>query len=487
MAKKEQLHLLIKSLTRAEKRYFRLQYAGGQERKYLLLFDAIDRQGVYDESAIRRKFRSEKFVRQLHVSKNYLTRLIMKSLRRFHSNASPDTELRNLLCDVEILLKRELLDQCQQALDKAEALALKYEKLPALLDICEYRRRLLLARGGEQQDELNAVLTSEAAALAKLRHLHEYWRLTINFFSELLGQESDAADPPPHPLLRDPASADTLQARTLYHYVNQNHAFFSGDLAAAEHHATAAIAHLEASPHRIREQPVSLITALNNRIAICLHTKNYPAIPPLLEKIRAIPEKYGLKPSSPVAVRALLQTFNVELEMYRDTGDCARGIALIGDIEAVLRQRDHLIPDAYRLLFYYQFAYLYYLDHQPEASLRWLNEIAGRRFDTVRNDIQVYAQLLNMLIHYELGNITVLRYAVASCRRFLRKKRPLQPFERELLNLFARLSITPQAKHRDLFTRVHHKLFAQEKPPELVQALDYLDFEAWLAEKARLH
>lgn len=487
MAKKEQLHLLIKSLTGAEKRYFRLQGAGSQEPKYLLLFDAIDRQSVYDESALRRKFRNEKFVRQLHVSKNYLTKLIMKSLRRFHEYASPDAELRSLLCDIEILLKRELLDQCQQTLDKAEALALKYEKLPALLDLCEYRRRLLLARGGEQQADLSAVLTSEGTALAKLRHLHDYWRLTINFFAELLGQEGDGAASPQHPLLRDPASADTLQARTLYHYVNQSFAFFNGDLAAAEQHAASAIAHLEASPHRICEQPVSLITALNNLIAICLHTKDYAAIPPLLEKIRAIPERYGLKPSSPVAVRALLQTFNVELEMYRDTGDCARGIALIGDIEAMLQQRDHLIPDAYRLLFYYQFAYLYYLDRQPEASLRWLNAIARRRFDTVRNDIQVYAQLLNMIIHYELGNITVLRYAVASCRRVLRKKRQLQPYEKVLLNLFARLSITPLMKHRDLFVRVHHKLFSQEKQPELVQALDYLDFEAWLAEKARLH
>src|SRR5690606_41275044 len=40
------------------------------EKKYLLLFDAIDRQEVYDETALKEEFRNERFVRQLGVARS---------------------------------------------------------------------------------------------------------------------------------------------------------------------------------------------------------------------------------------------------------------------------------------------------------------------------------------------------------------------------------------------------------------------------------
>ena len=62
------LHSLIKSLTKQEKRYFKLfaqRHTSGKENQYLKLFDAIDAQEVYKEDAIKKKFSKEKFVKQL--------------------------------------------------------------------------------------------------------------------------------------------------------------------------------------------------------------------------------------------------------------------------------------------------------------------------------------------------------------------------------------------------------------------------------------
>lgn len=79
MRQSDDLFRLVKSMSKSEKRYFKL-FASmqGKNKKYLLLFDAIDRQGVYNESALKEELKQEKFVRQLAVTKGYLYNLILK-------------------------------------------------------------------------------------------------------------------------------------------------------------------------------------------------------------------------------------------------------------------------------------------------------------------------------------------------------------------------------------------------------------------------
>ena len=70
MVKKNELFILIKSLSKSEKRYFRLfcsRESSGSN--YTRLFDSIDSQKEYDEKAIKKVFKGEKFIHQLHVTK----------------------------------------------------------------------------------------------------------------------------------------------------------------------------------------------------------------------------------------------------------------------------------------------------------------------------------------------------------------------------------------------------------------------------------
>ena len=136
MAKKGNLFLFIKSLSKSEKRYFRI-YAGmsGKEANYLRLFDAIEGQEEYNEAEIRKKFKGEKFVSQLHVTKIYLTELILKALRNYHSDTSVHSKLLDLIKDIELLFDKELYDLCYYKIMKAEELAGKYEELALLTKI----------------------------------------------------------------------------------------------------------------------------------------------------------------------------------------------------------------------------------------------------------------------------------------------------------------------------------------------------------------
>src|SRR5688572_14543666 len=105
----DQLFRLIKSLTTAEKRYFKL-FAGrhtiGEQNEYVTLFDAIDRQENYNEGKLLPLFRNSTFGTSPAIAKNRLYETILKSLHAYHAESSVEVELQRLLHYTEILFKK---------------------------------------------------------------------------------------------------------------------------------------------------------------------------------------------------------------------------------------------------------------------------------------------------------------------------------------------------------------------------------------------
>ncbi|MFZ1593345.1 MAG: hypothetical protein WAT27_14735, partial [Chitinophagales bacterium] len=84
MKPSDNLFKLIKSLDKSEKGYFKKFALGhGKNSNYILLFNAIDTQDVYDEEALLKKFKTQAFAKQIAVTKNYLWELILRSQRQY--------------------------------------------------------------------------------------------------------------------------------------------------------------------------------------------------------------------------------------------------------------------------------------------------------------------------------------------------------------------------------------------------------------------
>ena len=84
MTPSEDLFLLIRSLSQTEKAYFK-KFIFNQSKEgdtvYLKLFDAIDRQKIYDEAAIKSQFKGASFTRQLTKAKYDLYNLKERVLK----------------------------------------------------------------------------------------------------------------------------------------------------------------------------------------------------------------------------------------------------------------------------------------------------------------------------------------------------------------------------------------------------------------------
>ncbi|KAB2842883.1 MAG: hypothetical protein F9K45_06600, partial [Melioribacteraceae bacterium] len=365
MVKKEQLFCLIKSLTKAEKRYFKLfASVNSADANYILLFDAIDSQNIYNEKAIKEKFKEKKFAKQLHVTKNYLNKLILKSLRNFHSKISVDAELKDLLREIEILYRKELFEQCFDALMKAERISKELENQTSLLEIKNWQRKLLLTKGEpfRNQKKINNVINDEKEIIENLSVHNRYWDYTINVFDYFGKRKNELNKLLKDPLIKDEKNAKTLQSKILFYHLNYSIAIARNDNGGALEALTKLIKLIEKYPARITLDPHSYITALNNKIGMLLNIKNYDEIPGLLLKIRNVPQKYKLKDERKITFKLWLRTYNVELEMYRDTENIKKGIELIDEVKNfVVKNNDSISPD-YKSLLFYQFAYIYFMN-----------------------------------------------------------------------------------------------------------------------------
>ena len=96
---------LISSLTMSEKRYFKLfssRHVIGESNDYIHLFNAIDKQNVYSEDVLKKA----SYVKNLSQEKNYLYRLVLKSLNAYHSSLNNKSRIFEFLKQVEILFHK---------------------------------------------------------------------------------------------------------------------------------------------------------------------------------------------------------------------------------------------------------------------------------------------------------------------------------------------------------------------------------------------
>ena len=482
MNKKEQLFYLIKSLDKSEKRYFK-QFCFNQEvpSQYLKVFDAMDRQKEPDDKILKWKFRDEKFVKQFHVIKNYLYHQILKSLRNYYAEQSKYAQALDGLRNVEILFQKELFQICFQEIHRVYKTAFYFEFYSILLDLLSWKRRLLLIQSGRLTPEIQAVLDEEEQILQKIIRAQDYWKVTFNVFNYREEKQDKIWEQPSMKYKEKEGLRNQIQrSHILFTYYTINGQPEEGALALDE-----LIKELEQSPEWIKENPGSYATALNNRIGALLFQNEKEKVWPLLEKVKTVPKKYKLKQKSPFSIRLQLRTYNIELELLRDAKEWQKGKELSKDVARFLEKNAKMTPEAYQIMLTFQLADIHFQSKDYGTALKWCNALQNRPFTTERIDIQVYARFLNLMIHFEMDNTFVLKYAVESSRRFFRKeavKNSIPAFAPIFFRFFSKISNTPKREYPQKLKELEENLFGTE-PIMNDQQLDYLDIKTWIAKK----
>lgn len=493
MKVKDDLFQLIKSLDQTEKRYFKvfstMHIKGSDSNKYASLFDAIDSQDAYDEREIRKKFQNERFLNQLHVAKNYLYNIILKSLRLYHSEKSKLNELMDILRDVQILYDKSLYKQCRKLLERAKKIALTYEKYSQLLAVLDWEKTL--ARTSSYADtnekELLGFYDEINETLGKISNINEYWKLTMKSF-RLMKKKGEIRNKTElkqfneiikNPLLLSEDKANTFISKTFYFNIKGLYYLTNKDFKNLHTHCVRLVALLEENPLLMKEE--NYIASLYNLLLVQIELKKYDEALVTIKKLRSIETK-----SDSMQARIFVTSYDTELNLYLRTGEFEKGLKLVKEIESGLKRFKEKINKESEALFAFNIAYVHFGLGNYNDSLKLLNDIINDKELNIREDLQCFARILDLLVHYELKNFDLIEYKMKSTRRYLSNKDKLNKFELIILNYMRKLLNAKSDDDRNFIFREWKKELTQISGDILeIKAFEYFDFLSWLESKLK--
>lgn len=175
MSKREDIFLLIQSLTVNEKKYFKLYYSKNKNREnkaYIRFFDTIAKQEQYDEKAVRQKLKGETIDAYFPSAKRKLWNMIVESLRAYQSEGDVELMLGEMLLEAKIMYDKHLFYRNYEILLKATDLAIEYERWN-MLGIILGRRLGTLMSAFDKPEEKQA----------ELRNVSELWNSNLKRIS----------------------------------------------------------------------------------------------------------------------------------------------------------------------------------------------------------------------------------------------------------------------------------------------------------------
>lgn len=499
MEQNQKLYLfqLIKSLSVSEKGYVKKFCAkNGANPSYLKLLDAIDLQTTYDEESIKKKFKNQKFIKQLSVAKNYLIKSILRSLRAYHSESTNNIQVHELLLEIEILYNKRLIGLCQKLIKKAKRIiedAQLYHHA-AELAFWDFRLALLLPYN-EQTDaymEVNEIFGTEnleaTIILAEYRHL-AYDVFKFGFkegYSREEQAKTIAQQFSEHPLLQKlPEKSNAKAVARYYNIWNKIHEI-NTDFVKGYESSKGFVEVIQENPKVFEDYLMAtVIPAHYNLLGCCVLLNKEKTFFANLQYLKDIPKTYKSKNE---IVHRLTHYYAIalELQFYTQNAYFEKSAALLPEATKVVEEGD-LLTFGLSLLHIelcYSIAYAYFGLENYETSETWVAKTLEHQKDNLREDIMCMAHLLHLVNHAEMGSYQYLDYKLRSTYNFIKRMKKIHKFEKVTLQFLKKLiNVRNSSEFIALIQVYKNKFEAIEHLPFEQMIIKNFDIISWMDSK----
>lgn len=493
----DDLHKLIQSLDKAEKRNFKLyvsRYSSAHKNNYIRLFEIIERQDEYDENAVKKMLAGEKMLKHLPSEKNYLYNLLLESLQLQLAEESVVYKLKKRIHQSSILLNRGLTEQCRKLLKRVKETAQQKELHAVILEALQIEKQVLTRNyyTGATQKDLDAIYTEEKKCLELVAETNEYWKLFSTFYRFHYGKGSVRDTESwshvktifSHPLLADISRARTFQSRLDFLHIHALYYFMSGEPAKAYEYNKQQLSLLESSPEKMKEYRKRYQATLNNLLMDGLNLGLYDEVERGIAKLRKMPETFAENTSRQRADIFRLSAI-LELNVILKRGTFDAGSKIIPAMVKELEEYENYIVKHNLLTLYYLFAYVSFGAQKYKDAVRWLNKIINDAEEDVLQDIHAFARIFSLIVHYELKNHDLMDYLNQQTVRYLNKRSQFYRAESILLKNLKKLSsVTQTGKSLEkAFKTMETELLPLANDPSESKAFEYFDLLSWMKSK----
>lgn len=487
---------LIKSLTKSEKRFFKLfSSLQAGEKNYSRLFDYIEKQNTYDEAVLKEHFKGATFIKHLPSEKNHLYRLLLKSLRQFYGEQSISNIIKEEIKNVEILYNKALLKEASKVLKRAKKIAHENEEFYFLIDLIAWEKTLITAQyeSGDFDVDLNKLIEEENLAIEKLRNLAEYHML-YSKINALFRSDGFVKNPEQiqmvdeiaeHHLIKGKNTALSVRAATICYYIQGLCAAVKRDFETSytKFHRTKHI--LDNSPKIKIDLGQRYMLTLFHLMQCYIDSEDFKMAQSILDDISNLEGQKGFN-SLQISLRIRNIALTKQMHLYNLQGEFEKALTLFeSDQEKHLELIEKSNKES-RIVFYFTMAYTYFGTDNFKSSLQYTNLLINDNESKLRQDIYSFARVLNLMLHYELGNFEHLEYCFQSTIRYLNKNKQnhevVNVFSKQLKKIGNNLEYPASLEQLQETLKQVQSLLKEDNERVI---LDFIDIESWLEAKIK--
>ena len=488
---------LIKSLSGSEKRYFKLfaaKHETGQSALYILLFDLIEEQAVYDEETLLGK---EKSIKKGSISslKNYLYDFILKSLEVFHKENSINSKISEMILQAEILFNKGLYQQCKKILVRAKSIALNHEKLQSILDIIDWQTVVANAEMDIPSFETNIKKLSaeKKEVLQQLALINECENLKSELSYRFVSQTKSVNPDELKSFValikkyNDPGILKTLPFNARYFLALSEILYhtLTHEPQKASASAQKMVSLLETKPQLIVDEPKRYIGQLMNQIKALIEAGELRSLPKALEKLKTSEEKFqAINKSAHMKANIFYSYYAGQLNLNAALGYFSKNVALVQEIEDGLKIYSEKLSLQKITDIRFNIAYSYFGNKEYKLSLKWASKIINESNQQSLGTLYFITKIFILFLHYELENTLLIAPGIRSIQRQYSLHEKNYAIVPKLLSLLKKLSdLTTKSDKKELCNFYLKEI--KNNAPSIFQQqlLEWFDFESWIKSK----
>lgn len=489
MAKADMLSRLINTLTKAEKRYFRLYTALQQGNKdYVNLFDMMERISFRSTAELKQAFQQQYTGCNYEVCSKYLYKVLLDCLLHLRMQRHATATLTAGILKCDILFERSLHEDALKQLHKVQTVASANEK--QLLRLWAQQQEIQLLQQmnfpGITEEDLSQKQSDIQETMLNMQQIRQQTSLYETLRHRLLYignartvHQQEAADalnadiPPPVP-----GSATSLKVHLLFkaHY----------HLITSDYPAALQVFHklhelLETHPALFEDTPADHLLIIEGILDSLRAGKHYDELSSFIDKVKRL---NGDSVYFSLMQQRLL--FIYEAGAYIDSGNFPLALTLLEQYAPAIR-KNILMMDISKQAEIYLYMTLIYLGNEDINNAH--NSLEQVLQSNLYSTLPIYrtCRLVHLLIQYELGNYEYIRYETRAFRRNLQPdtKRSYL-LERTVIKFLGNGEIPSVTAYRTALWKKINASFEKIKADKYErQQLKLFDFSAWIEAKLK--
>ncbi|MBE7443135.1 MAG: hypothetical protein HS119_11845 [Flavobacteriales bacterium] len=418
MSKIDDVFELVKSLTKNEKRFFKIfskRHGEKDDLKYLQLFDIYDSFAVFEKENIEQEIRIKNLTNIRNI-KHQLNLQILRCLNTYHYQKTIENEVFNHLQNGQILFEKGLFNHAYKAINQAKNLAKKHNLNLLLLDCLKKEKQIARELYIKEKIEYFA---SEGLSEEK-ELLNQYLKTceTLHLRNQLIltSRESKNIDKNQLKL-----QTKAIENQVLALKIDENTSFENAEAAlitqsyfyiSNQDFKSAAEVQQQLKelykiyPEQIELQHSNYLSALYNLMVSCLILKKFEKVETILNTINA----YRLKQNSRLVNLKLFTYLNIGLAFYNKKGDFVKSSSYETDINQGLINFNNAIHDFAKVSLHLHLTVSFIGVKNYEKATFWVNKLLNELHSKSIATHLLIGKILSLIIAFEQKKFTYLNF-----------------------------------------------------------------------------